>query len=117
MKVRRVLVAAALLGAASAPSLGAEANASPAPNPAANAGRNFFRAQCLLCHSAEAGDSGGAQGPNLAGVLGRKAASTGFGYSAALKASGFTWDGATLARFLAAPTTVVPGTAMVIPVP
>ena len=117
MKVRRLLVAAALFGAASAPVSGAEpTNANPA-NAAANAGRNFFRTQCLLCHSAEVGDSGGAQGPSLAGVVGRKAAATGFGYSAALKSSGLTWDAATLARFLAAPSTVVPGSAMVIAVP
>ncbi len=107
MKIRRLLAVAVLLGVASAPSLGADANA----------GRNFFRTQCLLCHSAEAGDSGGAQGPNLGGILGRKAAATDFSYSAALKASGLTWNEATLARFLAAPTSVVPGSAMVTPVP
>jgi glucose/arabinose dehydrogenase/cytochrome c2 len=121
MKVRSLLAAATLLGAAGVPSFGAQPNAGPnaAPNPnaAAMAGRNFFRTQCLLCHSAEAGDNGGAQGPNLNGVVGRKAAATEFGYSAALKSSGLTWDGPTLARFLASPTTVVPGTSMVIPVP
>lgn len=98
---------AALLVIASAPSAAADANA----------GRNFFRAQCLLCHSAEPGDNGGAQGPNLHEVMGRKAASTDFSYTAALKSSGITWNDATLARFLASPTTVVPGTAMVTPVP
>jgi len=119
MNAYRLLVVAALLGAASAPSFGAQPGpgGAGAPNPAA-AGRNFFRTQCLLCHSAEANDNGGAQGPSLAGVLGRKAAASPYGgYTAALKASGLTWDEATLARFLAAPTTVVPGSAMVIPVP
>jgi glucose/arabinose dehydrogenase/cytochrome c2 len=82
----------------------------------ANAGKAVFRAQCALCHSAEPGDNGGAQGPNLNGVYGRHSASTNFGYTAALKASGLTWDGATLNRFLTSPTTVVPGSAMVIPV-
>ena len=82
----------------------------------ANAGKAVFRAQCALCHSAEPGDNGGAQGPNLNGVFGRHSASTGFGYTAALKASGLTWDSATLDRFLTSPTTVVPGSAMVIPV-
>ncbi len=82
-----------------------------------NAGKAVFRAQCALCHSAEPGDNGGAQGPNLNGVFGRHSASTDFGYTAALKASGLTWDGATLDRFLTSPTTVVPGSAMVIPVP
>ncbi len=83
----------------------------------ANAGRTLFRAQCALCHSAEAGDNGGAQGPNLNGVFGRHSASTNFGYTAAMKASGLTWNAATLDRFLTSPTTVVPGSAMVIPVP
>lgn len=84
----------------------------------AQAGRTFFRAQCALCHSAEANDNGGAQGPDLRGILGRAAASAaGFGYSAALKNSGLVWNAATLERFLAAPTTVVPGSSMVIPVP
>jgi glucose/arabinose dehydrogenase/cytochrome c2 len=82
-----------------------------------NAGKAVFRAQCALCHSAEPGDNGGAQGPNLHGVFGRHSASTDFGYTAALKASGLTWDAATLNRFLTSPTTVVPGSAMVIPVP
>ncbi len=84
----------------------------------ANAGKALFRAQCALCHSAEPGDNGGAQGPNLNGVFGRHSASNAdFGYTAAMKASGLTWDHATLDRFLTAPTTVVPGSAMVIPVP
>jgi glucose/arabinose dehydrogenase/cytochrome c2 len=82
----------------------------------ANAGKAVFRAQCALCHSAEPGDNGGAQGPNLNGVFGRHSASTDFGYTAAMKASGLTWDAATLNRFLMAPTNVVPGSAMVIPV-
>ena len=81
------------------------------------AGRGYFRAQCALCHSAEAGDNGGAQGPNLQGILGRKAGSSDdYAYTAALKNSGIVWDAASLQRFLANPAGVVPGTAMVIPV-
>lgn len=84
----------------------------------ANAGKTFFRAQCALCHSAEPNDNGGAQGPSLTGVLGRTAATApGFSYSQALKNSKLTWDAASLDHFLEAPTTVVPGSAMVIPVP
>ncbi len=84
----------------------------------ANAGRAFFRQQCALCHSAQPGDNGGAQGPNLDGLYGRRAASNGhFSYTPALRGSGLTWNAATLGRFLASPTTVVPGTAMVIAVP
>jgi glucose/arabinose dehydrogenase/cytochrome c2 len=83
-----------------------------------NAGSIFFRQQCALCHSAAPGDNGGAQGPSLIGLIGRKAASdANFGYTRELKASGLTWGGANLDRFLVSPTTVVPGTAMVIAVP
>src|SRR5215510_1143915 len=83
----------------------------------AGAGKATFRQQCLLCHTAEPGDNGGAQGPDLSGVFGRKAASNSrFSYTPAMKSSALTWDAATLDRFLASPTTVVPGSSMVIPV-
>ena len=108
MKLASSFAVASLVAALATPAFGADANA----------GRTFFRAQCALCHSAEPDDNGGAQGPSLRGVLGRKAAEgSGFSFSPALKASNLTWDAATLDRFLAAPATVVPGTAMVIPVP
>jgi glucose/arabinose dehydrogenase/cytochrome c2 len=92
--------------------------AAPPPPPPANLGKAFFRAQCALCHSAEPNDGGGAQGPSLQGVFGRAAASGGdFPYTPALRNSGLSWDAATLERFLAAPTQVVPGSAMVVAVP
>lgn len=98
--------------------LAALACATPAFGANANAGKTFFRAQCALCHSAEPNDNGGAQGPSLQGVLGRHAASNSeFSYTKALKDANLTWDAPTLDRFLASPTTVVPGSAMVIPVP
>lgn len=82
------------------------------------AGKAFFRAQCALCHSAEPNDGGGAQGPLLHDVFGREAASAGnFPFTPALRDSDLTWDAATLDRFLESPTTVVPGTAMVVAVP
>jgi cytochrome c len=102
----------------SAIALAAVAGAVPALAADANAGKTFFRAQCALCHSAESGDNGGAQGPNLNGVFGRQAASNGdFGYTQALKNSNMTWDAAALDHFLTSPTSVVPGSAMVIAVP
>jgi cytochrome c len=52
--------------------------------------------------------------PNLSGVVGRKAASLAFNYSAALKRSGLTWDRNTLDRYLAAPSRLVPGTRMTV---
>jgi glucose/arabinose dehydrogenase len=93
--------------------------AATAPATAADAvaGKATFKQQCALCHTAEPGDNGGAQGPDLSGVFGRKAASDPrFSYTTAMKGSGLTWDAATLERFLASPTTMVPGSSMVIPV-
>ena len=57
-------------------------------------------------------------GPNLNGLFGRKAgAAPGFkNYSPALKASGIVWDAKSLDQYLAAPTTKVPGTRMVMKV-
>jgi cytochrome c2 len=85
----------------------AAVSAQPASDPAA--GENLFLDRCAMCHVAE----GGGQGPSLTGVYGRRAASKpGFAYSAALKASGLTWTGPELDRFLADPAKAVPGTAM-----
>ncbi|WP_353227486.1 c-type cytochrome [Novosphingobium sp.] len=78
------------------------------------AGKAVF-GQCMACHVAKPGAVGVAA-PNLYGVVGRKAASTGFAYSSALKASKLTWDKATLNTFLKAPQKLVPGTRMVIAV-
>jgi glucose/arabinose dehydrogenase/cytochrome c2 len=92
--------------------------ATPALGADANAGKTTFHQQCALCHSAQPGDNGGAQGPNLDGVFGRHSASDAqFGYTKAMQAANLTWDAATLNRFLAAPTTVVPNSAMVIAIP
>jgi glucose/arabinose dehydrogenase/cytochrome c2 len=82
------------------------------------AGKALFRERCSVCHTAESGDNGGAQGPALIGVLGRAAASTPqFSYTQALRESKLTWDAASMNRFLAAPSAVVPGTSMVLAVP
>lgn len=64
--------------------------------------------QCQSCHSVEAGKPSGV-GPNLHGVVGRPAGTlAGFAYSPAMKASGLTWDAATLDRYLENPRAVVP---------
>jgi glucose/arabinose dehydrogenase/cytochrome c2 len=90
----------------------------PAFGADANAGKALFRERCSVCHTAESGDNGGAQGPSLVGVMGRAAATARqFPYTAALRDSKLTWDGATLKRFLADPTALVPGTSMVLAVP
>lgn len=93
---------------AAAPALGADAAA----------GQRTFQQQCALCHSAQPNDNGGAQGPNLFRVFGRTAAADpAFSYTRALRAAHLTWDAATLNRFLRSPTSMVPGTAMVIALP
>ena len=82
------------------------------------AGKKYFEEQCIACHTAEPDDGGGAQGPSLIGVFGRIAGSDKeFSYTNQLQESKLTWDAATLERFLSAPDTLVPGTAMVIAVP
>jgi hypothetical protein len=92
--------------------------AAPALAADANAGKSVFRERCSVCHTAESGDNGGAQGPSLIGILGRRAASAPqFPYTTSLRDSKLTWDSATLQRFLAAPTRMVPGTSMVLAVP
>jgi glucose/arabinose dehydrogenase/cytochrome c2 len=91
---------------------------SPAFSADASAGKALFRQRCTVCHTAESGDSGGAQGPSLVGVLGRPAASAPqFSYTQALRESKLSWDAATLKRFLNAPAGVVPGTSMALAVP
>lgn len=82
------------------------------------AGKALFRQRCTLCHTAEAGDGGGSQGPSLQRVFGKRAGSNpAFSYSVALRDSKLTWDVQTLERFLKSPTTVVPSSRMVVPVP
>ena len=77
----------------------------------AKAGEAAFR-KCASCHQvgrfAQAG-----YGPQLNGIIGRKAASTpDFKYSEAMKKSGIVWTEQNLARYLRAPHDMVPGTSM-----
>jgi cytochrome c len=76
------------------------------------AGKAAFAA-CTACHSVDPGGASGI-GPNLAGVVGRKAgALAGFTYSDAMKGSGITWSEGELDAFIADPVGKVPGTMMV----
>ncbi|HUO02623.1 MAG TPA: cytochrome c family protein [Rhizomicrobium sp.] len=69
-------------------------------------------ARCAICHNVEK-DGGNGVGPNLFGVAGRKAASVdGFNYSGPMKASGITWTDDNLAKWIAGPAKMVPGTKM-----
>jgi len=75
------------------------------------AGRKLF-ARCAGCH--EVGpNAGNIFGPQLNGVLGRKAGSAaGYSYSPALKASALVWDDRNLAAFIRDSEQVIPGNKM-----
>jgi len=77
----------------------------------AKAGAQVFK-RCAVCHTNDKGGGDGL-GPNLFGIVGRKAATRpGFAYSAPLKKSGIVWSEATLSKWAAGPARVVPGTKM-----
>jgi cytochrome c len=88
------------------------AAAQPAPD-----GADLFQ-RCVACHSVDPRERG-LQGPNLAGVVGRRAARVaGFEYSPAMRqagARGLVWTEATLDRFLADAEAVVPKSEMFTP--
>lgn len=78
----------------------------------AEAGKTVFN-KCKACHQIGA-TAKNAVGPQLNGIVGRAAgAADGFNYSDAMKASGKTWDEATLKAYLADPKATVPGNKMV----
>ena len=59
--------------------------AGPAMAADAAAGKALFQTQCLLCHTVEDGDGGGAMGPSLHGIFGAEAAhDPNFNYTAAM---------------------------------
>ncbi len=75
-------------------------------------GEAAFKPICGICHATAAG--GPVLGPNLIGVVGRKAGTQPEFkmYSKALQDSGLTWDTKTLDEFLQGPMNKVPGTTM-----
>jgi cytochrome c len=69
-------------------------------------GSELFNNNCRTCHSWKEGDN--RLGPNLHGIVGRKAGSvSGFNYSGSMKSAGITWDEATLEKFITNPDSVV----------
>lgn len=75
-------------------------------------GKNVFAA-CAACH---APDLPTRTGPDLQGVIGRKAGTQpGFRYSRAMQRAKLTWDEPTLDAFLADPQATVPGNTMPFP--
>lgn len=86
----------------------ASATSALADGDAANGKKLFSR--CSACHAITGQNK---VGPGLLNIVGRPAASNpDYKYSAALKASGLTWDEATLDTFLKAPAALVKGTRM-----
>jgi cytochrome c len=81
----------------------------------ATRGQALYQSRCTACHSP---DHSGV-GPAHRGVVGRAAGQApGYAnYSPALKASGLTWNDATLDRWLADPEKLVPGQRMGVNVP
>jgi cytochrome c len=73
-----------------------------------------FKKSCGTCHVAAA-EGAPRQGPNLFGVVGRKAGEVpAFKYSEAFAkgSGGIVWDESTLDRWLADPQSVIPGAIM-----
>ena len=86
------------------------ANSASAQDPAE---REKVFATCKACHQVGEGAKN-AIGPELNGVVGRKAGSVaGYSYSDANKNSGITWDESNLTAYLKDPKAKVPGTKMV----
>ncbi len=77
-------------------------------------GEALFKEHCAACHTV-IGSVRDKSGPNLNGVVGRKAGTEdyGHGYTEEMMASGVTWDIATLQAFLNSPALMVRGTKMV----
>lgn len=114
-------VKAAVLAAIALASIALTATAQNLPAGNVARGQAYFQVACAVCHSPTLGSNNTViiqQGPSLVGVVGRKAGSSPrFNYSKAMTDSGFTWDAATLDKFLANPMVVMPGTTMPMPIP
>ncbi|HUO79255.1 MAG TPA: c-type cytochrome [Steroidobacteraceae bacterium] len=81
-------------------------------------GAAVFKAQCAACHLQKATDTSPPIGPQLNGVIGRKAGSWDhFKYTDAMRKSGLTWNAKLLDQYLENPYSLVPGAAMGLLVP
>ncbi|MGC1458436.1 MAG: cytochrome c family protein [Steroidobacteraceae bacterium] len=80
-------------------------------------GEEIFKITCAACHVAERdasrADLATRVGPNLWGVIGRKAGIyKGYAYSYAMRTSGIIWTDQQLGRYIAAPQKTVPNVRM-----
>jgi cytochrome c len=80
-------------------------------------GQEIFKTTCAACHVAERdasrADLATRIGPNLWGVIGRKAGIyKGYAYSYAMRTSGILWTDQQLGRYIAAPQKTVPNVRM-----
>ncbi len=106
-----------LVVAAAAATIGAAALAD-APAGDATRGAAVFKAQCAACHLQKATDKTPPIGPQLYGVVGRKAGTWDhFKYTDAMKKAGHVWDAKLLDQYLENPYQLVPGAAMGLLVP
>lgn len=104
-------VAAAALSGGGIASLGGAA----AETPPQRSGSTLYQQRCAVCHGTPKAGVKSGVGPNLAGVVGRKAGTVpGFAYSKAMKADGRVWNAASLNKYLEAPTREIPGSRMVL---
>jgi cytochrome c len=95
-----------LLGLGAAALLALSANAASAADAAH--GKQVFES-CAACHT----DRADAIGPDLKGVLGRKAAALeGYRYSGPMRRAHFVWDEANLKQYITDPQAKVPGNRM-----
>lgn len=115
--VSGLVLALAACGGAKQPEPAAADNAGAPTTPATTAATTAANAApaafaiCKSCHSVEKGKT--TIGPSLFGIMGTKAGEIpGYQFSAAMKASGLTWDDATLDKFLTSPMKTIPGTRM-----
>jgi cytochrome c len=75
-------------------------------------GATLFLNQCGTCHTVEHG-APPRQGPNLAGVVGRKAGSQpGFSYSEGFSHADWVWDAPHLDAWLTNPQAMIPSAVM-----
>ena len=120
--MRRFLTRIGVLAAWCTLAPGQAADLPPVPRDALVAanyrqGMLAFQQRCSACHALAAG-SVDLAGPSLHGMFSRRAGTKpGFAYSDALDAAAFTWTPERLVAFIAAPSTLLPGTTMRLPEP